>query len=242
MTIAEKIKPRPRRRSNVMPERLTWAKAKLGRWTTLAPDFGKLDDDEVLDVLDLVKKASATDNPEVDRFDPDLLGKRDRWKLERLVEKAADKPGAFKEAREQEAFKAEVAEITRSALATNPTREQEGRFFAEVIKQLRYKDGPCLHAEDVGVLTLTLASLFVGEMPPTSLSARVERGQDGQAEIHWRKGYPLFGAVDGELAGKMKASLEQLERNGWVSLTPSGQETRIGMGPRARRVFTKAKR
>jgi hypothetical protein len=61
----------------------------------LRPDLGRLDDDELGALLDLVKKASATDNIDVhDAFNPDQLAKRDRARLEKLVEKAADAPGA----------------------------------------------------------------------------------------------------------------------------------------------------
>jgi hypothetical protein len=238
--ITEKL--RPTRGRQIPPERLQWAKRKLGTWTSLTVDFAALTDDEARDLLALVGKASATDDETIDKFDADLLSKRDRARLEKLVEVGAHaEPGTFRAERERQSLRAEVQKIARDALKFTPTREQQALFFVEVIRQVHDDEGPCLHAEHIGVLTLTLASMFGGEMPRGALNSRVERGDDGHAVIVWEKHYPLFGPVDGELDGRMFETISHLEANGWLSLS-GRQQVRIALGPRALRVFGKARR
>jgi hypothetical protein len=232
-----------RRRGQLPPEQRAFINAKIGVWTNLVPDIDVLSDEEQRDLLDLVKKASKSDQPEVDAFNPEgALGKRDLARLEKLVERSAGQPGAFKKGRDLEAVRAEARQIVKESLAATPSRQEQARFFAEITKQTQGGNGrgPCLYAEHVGVLTVLLAALFAGEMPPRVLSARVEPGDDGPV-IVWTRHYPLFGDVDGEVSGKMYETLSHLQKNGWVVLS-GRQEVRISMGPRARRVFAGAKR
>jgi hypothetical protein len=221
------------RRRGLPPEQVGWMKAKLGRWTNLQPDLGRLSDEQQYDLLDLVQKASATDNPDADAFNPDQLGKRDRTRLEKLIEKAADAPGVFKKERETLALRAEVQKIAAEAAAVRPAKQAEGAFFAEVGRMQMNEGGPCMSAETAGMLLLITAALLSGEGPGR---ATFKLDENGQRCLRWRPGC-LFGFADGQSAPRLERTLRHLQRNGWLSLSGRGETRWVTFGPRAARVF-----
>ena len=233
------IGTKTRARTQVGREHLRWINNKLTRWTNLKPDFDRLSADDKAALHELVVAASASEDPKADVFNPDRLGKRERAKLERLVEKAADQPEAFAKARDSADLRRMVREIARDVLVTKPTKTQEGRFFDAVHKQLHLKDGgTAVFADHLGVLVLLLDALLSAEMPPGALpnSARVEAGEDGAPLIVWRRGNRLFGNATGNAGPRIWETLKHLERNAWITLTGS-PDVKIQLGSRARRIF-----
>ena len=235
-------KNRTKRQAPLLPERVAGAKAQLGRWTNLRPDFGRLTDEEGRRLLELVKKAATSEEsqPGAAAFNPDRLAKRDRARLEALVERAAGvEAGTFERERQAKAARAEVEKVWREGLVNNPTREAEGRFFKEVRRQLTHPDGTCLTADHLAVLTGVLAIIFSAS-PPRSSTATVEQdAETGETVLFWPRNHSLFGVADGrELPGRTLPLLLHLAANGWLHVV-EGSTLRISLGARARRVFGK---
>jgi hypothetical protein len=222
-----------RRRGQLLPEQLTWIGAKLGRWTTLRADLTKLSDEEQRDLLDLVKKASASEDPDVDAFNPDKLGKRDRGKLERLVEKGSGAPNAFKESCADAAFRAEIAEIAKEAMKPErrPKWEEEGAVVLP--KQWCFdfvRDG-VLWVDHVGLLVTMLAWFESAELPPRLWGASFEQ-QAGDLVLVVDSVLFGLGAVSEEGVPGWKRTFDHLVTNNFFEVERRGKEWRIKLGSR----------
>ncbi len=172
MAVTDVVKRKTKRQAAPSRDQLVTIRAALGRWTTLRVDTGRLDADEQRALIHLCGLASTSEEGARGGFNPDRLSKRDRAKLEQIVERSADRPGAFEAARQSAKVREEAEKIMRSALAFPVSRKAEQGFLAEVFRQCA---AGCLHVEHVATLTLVVAVLHAGEPLPRSGPTFVEK-------------------------------------------------------------------
>ena len=153
-------------------------RSTLGRVIGLDLDFARLSAEEQRELVALANKSLERDVPREPgvRRHPDLdrLGRRDRKRFERLVEQAADRPGAFQHERDLGEMRAVEAELHKAAVMPPraPRFEREGALVLppeclELIRRL-----PPISA---AIYVAVLASLASAETPGAPRS-RIEPG------------------------------------------------------------------
>ena len=229
-------KKRTRQQAPLLPEQLTWIRGKLSQWTTLTPlDLARLSSAEQRDLLQLVKDASAGSGNGADCFNPDLLG-RSRAKLERLTEKAADRPGAFKKGRESAALRAQLDEIAAEALkpAPRPRFEEAGSVTlpAQWVTDFMARD--VLWVSHVGLLVTLLAWFENAQVPPRVSGAAFERDPDGALVLLVDSIAIGFGAVTGgDGLPCWKREFDHLVLNKFFEVEKNGRHWRVKLGSRS---------
>jgi len=196
----------------------------------LRVDFDLLDEGEQVELVRLAAEANE------DGWNPARLGKRAR-RLEALIEKGAQAPDVFENARAAEEIRALTAEAHRAAVRRPIRRGDEERgLLAEIAEHLARG---WLDADHSGLLLLVLAAIQTGHgFAPRS---RVEATVDGAVYVI-DAGYGLAGDRDpeGRLAG-WRALLDHLEVNQWLAVSKLGPQWSIGLGSRTVRALQQGK-
>jgi hypothetical protein len=183
---------------------------------SLRVDLRKLEGSEAAELVALV--------------DQDALTDRETRRYEELLERAADKPGLFSRLRDLEGITAAARDLRRTVVRRPFSKTEERGLLAEVSDHVQRG---LLHTDHVLVLVTVLSQLATGvALAP---HARVE---DGPVLVVRKD----FGLVRGNhdphsQLTRWVASLAHLERNGWTGVTTVGNEIRIELGPRAKRVM-----
>jgi hypothetical protein len=177
--------------------------------------------------------ASGEVRHDVDAFYPDKLGKRDRGKLERLVEKGARAPNAFKESRADAAFRAEVAEIARDAMKPErrPKWEQPGAVVLPRAWCFDFVRDGVLWVDHIGLLVVLLAWFENAELPPRLSGAYFEQ-EDGDLVLVVDSVAFGLGAVSEECVPGWKRTFDHLVVNNFFTADKRGREWRIKLGSR----------
>jgi hypothetical protein len=194
-------------------------------------DYRRLSDDET---AALIEFAAPAVRDERELFHG--LRRRERERLEDLLERAADRPGAFENVRRQQKEAENLAAIKKVAARFAFTRKAEERVFAEMGAHL--KSG-ALTADSMTFLSLVVISFGLGEgLAP---HARFEEGPDGMRLV-LRRGFGVLAADrDSGRLSRWEAHAEHLRKNGWLTANRHGMETWIGFGPRLRRLLQEPK-
>lgn len=203
----------------------------------LRADWDRLSDREAAELVELTRRTDEqgrADGLVLSRLGGDL----GRW--EKLVEKAADAPGIFARKRDLWDLERDIRQMTKDVLKRPFTRREEKRLLGEIGDHFR---GRFLGVEHMALLVVLLTAFDSGE--PPGPFARFEAGEGGDPVLVATRGRALVaGACDeeGMLAGwASRHVVGHLERNGWVTLAANGNELRIGLGPRTRRLLLEAK-
>jgi hypothetical protein len=227
-----------RRRSRNAPNRDTVMEIRdvIARETSgyrpggLRCDFDRLSEDDQRKVIDLVREAGKGGG-----WSWTKLSKKDRTTLEKLIERAADTPGLFKQTRDMEEIAALAAEAHVAAVRRPLSRKQEHGIFAELARQV--EDGH-LHAPHVALIALVLTIYTSGRaLGPRS---RVESLADGEPVLIVDAVFgPLGGNLDpdSEISARWKQNLSHLEANSWLEVRRNGPEWWVSPGARLRAVM-----
>jgi hypothetical protein len=214
---------RNRRNTVTMPawETLRACTYEIARRTSALPDgslrvdLRNLEGSEAAELVALVDQGALND--------------RETRRYEELLERAADKPGLFSRLRDLEGIAASARDLRRTMARRPFSRQEESGLLAEIGAHL---ENGYLDADSTVVLVAVLAQFATGV--PLAPRARMEAGV---LIVHTSFG--ILGAdrdPESHLARWRKA-VEHLARNSWLSVTPSGNEIRIALGPRAKRVM-----
>ena len=224
------------RQSGPTREALIGARDQLGRWTNLRPDLGKLEPDEQLEVVRLVRAASGGASvSDAERFNPGKLPENDQRRLEELVEKAAGKPGAFHAQREAKASESQFVELARSARRLRVGEIEERSLLAEL--HARVLEG---HLDlSYASCLLALVMQWVTGEPFSPGATFAGSGEDAVLHVDMRRG--LYGGRDPDgIFAASKAYLDHLGRYGWLSIERNGPSWEIALGPRTLAALGKA--
>lgn len=193
-------------------------------------DFAKLDVDEGTDVVRLTRVAT-----EGGGFSFGRLGKRDRVRLEGLIERASGDEGLFGRQRDEAVAQAEIARLAREAQRPprRPRFEQPGTVAlpAELLDWL-VEVPPVIWAEHLAVLSVTL--LQIENVTALAPHARIEGAGDSACLVLDRR-YGLVGGKhdpDDRLI-RWRECLLDLQRLEWLVVEQHGQEVRVARGRRA---------
>jgi hypothetical protein len=221
------------RRGGLPPEQLAWISAKLGTWTNLQPDLGALSPTELRDLHSLVRLASATENADADRFDPDLLSKRNRRKLEALVEQSAGKPGAFQHDRDMADVRREAAEAVRGTMkpGRRPRWEENGAVVLPKQWAYDYLDQGILFVEHVGLLVAFLSFFENAQLPGRVAGAHFERDGDVLVLAVDHLEFGLDQLTDEGM--QWQRLFDHLVQVGFFEAERHGRTSRIRLGKRA---------
>jgi hypothetical protein len=205
---------------------------QLGRVTALPARVDRLDAPEQHELAELVRKAKGDDNGDAGaaarrHLDLALLSKKDRQKLERLIEKSADAEGAFSRERDEAETRTQMAALAqRARVQTRPRYEEEGSVVLprQFFEHLR--DG-INQAGELLAFIYVMGQLEGGEA--FGLRCQIE----GDALVLDQHGSlaPPGGDPDSHL-GNARQALEHLARNGYLALSRTGKKTYIRRGSR----------
>jgi len=181
--------------------------------------------DEQHDLLGLVRKASVTEERGVDVFDAGKWTDRERRRVERLIERGAGvEPGHFAKARENAALSAEIAKISREALALPPRVRLEERGSVTLPRWLCWdwmnRPDPAVFAEHLGLTVLVLSQLENGQ--GLTRACNVERDSDGEPVLLIDSKYGPVGRLSDERFGNWRDLLNHLAVNGIFEVDGDG--------------------
>lgn len=170
------------------------------------------------------------------------LSGRKLGRYRKLVGKAAGDPDLFDKARaEREAAEAEAAEAERVRLAAIPERSYRGRGGCYLPSYLfgwltDNRDGS-FTVTDLGVLALIWLAIEQGE--PVFVGAEMI---DGAIVLDGAHGFQLRAGIGDDCTGasRIRDSVRYLADNDWLTITPGAGQTRIELGPRARKLIDAA--
>jgi hypothetical protein len=230
MPVLNRRKPRP------ADEQLPAVRNSLGRWLPshdmAALDFGRLDDGDLADLVDLHRKLrdeARQRGAESGGDDPRYLGTRDRKRFKRLVARACGHDDEHFERAEADAeTKAKLRELS-IRVNRPPARarlEERGAVVLRrewVFEMLR--DG-YLWIEHLGLLVYVLAMLENGE--PLTRRVRIE----GDALVIDDANLGLLPSDRTDHVWAWKPILDHLDANGLLAIEKNGRQWRVRRGPR----------
>jgi hypothetical protein len=198
----------------------------IGRWTGLRLDFGRLDEDELVDVLALTRELETDEGEgfEGTKLEPKQLR---RW--QRLVGKAAGDEDLFDRRREEAEQRGRLAELAARARRPAPRAPVRGCLNLSRDDLLRAVRDGVIWAEDLAVYLYLAVQIETGQA--LSPRASFEGAGDDMALVFRRDLGPI--AVphnpEGNL-GKWSASLENLVRVGWLHVEQRGNQVVVRHG------------
>jgi hypothetical protein len=196
----------------------------------LKADLDRLSEDEQHKVIELVGIAGAGG-----AWSWQKLTKKQRTTLEELVEKAADNPRFFADARAAAEIQALAASAHKAAVRRPFTRREESGLLRELGDHLVHG---YLTADQIAPLLVVFASLERGEA--FAPQGRVERDPDGEPVLIVSKSYGLLTERQ-DWRGSMGAwrqALDHLAKNAWITLDASGgNQYEIRLGSRSKRAM-----
>jgi hypothetical protein len=220
-------------------EALAVARAALGRLTNLGArlDLDRLEVGEQHELVELIKKARPDDEGEpnigVRRLhDLDLLSKKDRRKLEALVERAAGVgAGLFEAERQALEDQAEMEALAVEARrpSARPRYEERGAVVLPKEWALDYVRDGYLHISHVALLVVLVAALENGE----TLAPRGHFEDAGATLVLVRSGpLPVAADEDQRLLAGWRKQLDHLAYCGFFEVEKRGNEIRVRRGQR----------
>jgi hypothetical protein len=212
------------------PEAQASARRTIGRWTGLRErdlDFGRLDDDELDDLLALTRELRTDEG---DGFDGAALEAKERERWERLVAKAAGDERVFEKRREEAEARRSLAELAVRARRPAPRPPAEGCLNLDRQSLLRAVRDGFVWAEDLAVYLYVAAQLETGE----ALSPRATfEGAGDDMALLFRRDLGVIATPhnpEANLSG-WKNSLDNLVRIGWLKVEQRGNEVAVQHGP-----------
>jgi hypothetical protein len=218
------------------PEALRAAGRPFERLFDVRLRLDRLDDQEQDQFAELAAKTVT----EAKGVNLAALGKRERGKLESLLEKASGQPGLFDKRRAETSSRAELDALARRARrpAERPILKTRGAVVLErpVIEGLfAAGKGKSVDLCDLGCFVWIL-SMFAN--PDLAIEPRGGRVDPDGPTIHWNReiGFLRRGTDrDGKLG--INSSLKRLERLGLVELGGSGRERSVRPGRYGRAIL-----
>jgi hypothetical protein len=222
-----------RTRSAASPERLerlAAARNQIQSSLGIKIDPERLDHDEQVALLELAHGCRAGAEPGVHRFNPQQLGRKERSRLEALVEKGAAKPGLFKRHREEATLKQRTAELATRARrpSARPRWEERGAVVLPRETAFEFLRDGIFFLEHFGLLVYLLAQFENGEaLAPRSYF-------DGDTLVIDRNvGIGARFDPEGRMTPRWRETFDHLVANGWFTADTSGSGVRVTRGPRA---------
>jgi len=209
-----------RRRSGVSDEARDWA-ARFLKQHHHGVDVGRLDDNEVSELIELINKVKQDDGVNLTR-----LSKREHRRYEALAERACGlKPGSFEAERNEQNLRDRAAGIAARAAPT-PTPRAERSLLGALGRGLQSGD---LDIEDVAALVPVIAALILGEgLAPYSSVA------DGQLRIDRRYGPAAASRDDLGVLSHWRQSLARLDEAGYLEVETRSGEFGVRLGPKTK--------
>jgi hypothetical protein len=233
--IAEAIRARGKL-SSTQHEQAKAAGERLGRIYGLRLDLVRLDDDEKLKLLDLVRKATPEDQIGYGGVNLRQLDRGGRRVLEALVEKAAglDEGSLDRQRKDAQALH-KVAALAKEALRPQPpTREQENGLILEFAEQFEKGYAWPVHAG----LVLFVAGQII-RAKPLAPNSRIEgQGLDAALVIDLNVG--LGTKYDPEQRLSWQRDLGHVCANEWLAQERHGHELHLRLGKRLLRLLDRA--
>jgi hypothetical protein len=224
---------RTRRRSGLNRETRQVVLDFVRRNTTFRGlDLDRLHDGEQRELAQLVHAATVPSGG----TNFSQLDKKQRHAYERLTEKLAGQPGAFKAERNANDLRTRASALARrAAKPIRPKPEREVAFLEQIGDHLARN---ILHAEHAAALAVIVPQLLSGQT--YAPGARIEMGEGDAATLVVDKRFGLIGLdrdPKGMLSGGWQDAVRHLSRNGYLRLEESGPEFKIQLGSRTRRAL-----
>jgi hypothetical protein len=211
-------------------EEVRWALIEIARFTGLKVNADLLDEDERRALHALVRQATEGGGFGIE----ERLGRRQRTKFEKLVEKAAGlEPGTFQKERDSAALRARAAALATEARRPprRPRWEEQGAVVLKRQWAFEWVRDGVLFVDHLGLLTLLIAQFENGE----SLSRHVVfegSGDSATLVVDGRWGLvPEHLDPEGRFTGWRKL-LDHLAVNHFVEVESQGPKLRIRRGTR----------
>jgi hypothetical protein len=220
-------------------EALEVARVALGRLTNLGAriDLDRLEVEQQHDLVGLLAKARPADEGESmlgarRLHDLDLLGKRDRKRLEALVEKAADvEPGLFEREREAAEQSAEMERLAVEARRPSARPRYEERGAVVLPKEWAFdyiRDG-YLHVSHLALLVVLIGQFEAGE----TIAPRGHFEDGGETLVLIRSGpIPVAADEDQRVIAGWPRLLDHLASCDFLDVQRRGNEVRVRRGRR----------
>jgi hypothetical protein len=229
---------RKKRTRAVNADELHAARAQVARATGINIDVHRLDADEKAELVELTKgigfPPGEPREPGATRHDPSQLAPKDLRRWEALIERASDKPGWFRQQREERETLSTLRQLAIRAKTPQARARWEERGSVILPKEVfDHVASGALWIEHVGLLSYLLGVL---ENPGLAREPHV-RVENDALVFDWTWG--LLGSHDsddGTFSG-WRRMLEHLEHNSWLQVERDGRTWRIRRGPRAQRAL-----